>query len=119
MNKSKYILVNDSVNSLYTSIIQPHLIYYVEECGNACKGNLYPLYVRQKRLIRLITKSGELDHTANRLQSLNILPICLLIKCKIGILMHKVYHRMFPLTILKLFTHYYSHYLTRHGFTSL
>ena len=42
-----------------------------------------------------------------------------LIKYKIAIFMYKVYHKMLPLTVLKLFTHYYSHYLTRHSFTFL
>ena len=87
---------------------------YVDVWSNVYKSNLNPLYVKQKHLIRLITKSGYMDHTANRLQSMNILPFFHLIKYMIAIFMYKLYHKMLPSTIQKLFTHYY---LTRHSFT--
>ena len=74
INKFKYLLRMDFLSSLYTSIIEPHMIYCVEVWGNAHKTNVNPLYVKQKCLIRLITKSGYLDHTASMFQSLNILP---------------------------------------------
>ena len=73
INKIKYVLRMDSISSLYTSIIEPHFAYCVEICGNAYKSNLNPPYVKHKRLIRLMIKSGYLDHTANLFQSLNVL----------------------------------------------
>ena len=52
---------------------EPHLAYCVDVWGNAYKSNLNALYVKQKCQIRLTTKSGYVDHTANMFESLNIL----------------------------------------------
>ena len=65
-------LCQDSISCLYTSIIEPHMTYCVEVWGNAYEGNPNPMYLKQKFLIRLITKSSYLDHRANLFQSFNL-----------------------------------------------
>ena len=106
INKVKYALRKDSLSSLYTSIIEPHLTYGVAVWVNAHRSNMNPLYVRQRCLIRLITKYGHLYHTTNLFQSWNIFPFFHLIKYKVDIFMHKVYYEIFPLTTFLIFTHY-------------
>ena len=94
INKAKYILGKGSLSYLYTSIIEQYLTYCVEVWGNAYKSNLNPLYLKQKCLIRLITKSVFLDHTANLFQSLTILPSFHLIKYKIAIFMNETIYSL-------------------------
>ena len=89
-------------------------------CGslsNAYKFHPDLLYVKQEHLICLIFQVGYLDHAANLFCSFNILPFFHLIRHQIEIFMYKVYHEMFPLTILKLFTHCYSYCLSPQSFT--
>ena len=92
-----------SVRTTYD--IEPHLTHCVEVWGNAYKSNLYTLYVKQKRLICVITKPGYLYHTANLFRSLNILPLFSFSKVQDSQFIYKAYHKVLPLTILKLFTH--------------
>ena len=73
INSVNCVLQKDILGFLYISIIELHLTYCVEVWGSAYKGNLNPLYVMQKCLIQLITKSGNLDHTANLIKSFNML----------------------------------------------
>ena len=65
INKAKYILGKDSLSSLNTSIIESHLTHCVKVWGRANKSLRNHLYVKQKRLIHLKTKSGYMDQTAN------------------------------------------------------
>ena len=93
INRIKHIVNKDSLGFLYTSLIEPHLTYCVEVWGNAYKSNLHPLYVKQKRVIRLVCKTGYLEHTAELFKSLYVLPFYDLVKYKIAIFMYKVFHK--------------------------
>ena len=90
INRIKHIVNKDSISFLYISLIEPHLTYFVEVWGNACKSNLHPSYVEQKRVIRLVCKTGYLEHTVELSKSLYVLPFYDLIKYKIAIFMYKV-----------------------------
>ena len=103
INRIKHIVNKDSLSFLYTSLIEPHLTYCVEVWGNAYKSNLHPLYVKQKRVIRLVCKTGYLDHTAELFKSLYVLPFYDLVKYKIAIFLYNVFHETHPMTVLMLF----------------
>ena len=74
MNNVKYVLGKESLSPLYASIPELHLTYCVEVWVNAYKNNMNLLYLRQRCVICLVSKSGYLDHAANLFQSLNVLP---------------------------------------------
>ena len=109
----KHIVSKESLSFLYTSLIEPHLTYSVEVWGSTYKSNLHPLYVKQKRVIRLVCKTGYLEHTVELFKSLYVLPFYDLIKYKIGIFMYKVYHKTHPMIILMIFMQNHSSYQTR------
>ena len=81
--------------------------------GNAYKSNLHTLYVKQKRVIRLVCKTGYLEHTVELFKSLYVLPFYDLIKHKIAIFMYNVFHKTLPMTVLTLFMQNHSSYQTR------
>ena len=113
INHIKHIVNKDSLSFLYTSLIEPHLTYCVEVWGNAYKSNLHTLYMKQKRIIPLVCKTGCLEHTAELFKSLYVLPFYDLLKCKIAIFMYKVFHKTLPMTVLMLFMQNHSSYRTR------
>ena len=100
INRIKHIVNKDSISFLYTSLIEPHLTYCVDVLGNAYKHNLHPSYVIQKRVIRLVCKTGYLKHTVELFRSLYVLPFYDFIKYKIAIFMYKVFHKSLPMTVL-------------------
>ena len=107
------IVDKESLSFLYASLIEPHLTYCVEVWGNACKSNLHPLYVKQKRVIRLVCKTGYLEHTVELFKSMYVLPFYDLLRYKIAIFMYKVFHKTLPMTVLMLFMQNHSSYQKR------
>ena len=75
-----HIVSKESLSFLYSSLIETHITYCVEVWGNASNSNLHPLHAKQKRVIRLVCKTGYLEHTVELLRSLHVLPFYDLMK---------------------------------------
>ena len=69
--------------------------------------------LKKKSAIRLVCKTGYLEHTAELLKSQYVLSFYDLIKYKIAIFMYKVNHNTLPMTVLMLFMQNHSNYQTR------
>ena len=74
INKVKYVLRKDSLSSLYTSLIYPHLTYCVKSGAMLIKVILNPLYVRQKHLICLISNAGYTQLSAMKIKYTSFFP---------------------------------------------
>ena len=109
MNHIKHILSKDSLRFFASK----DLTYCVEVYGNAYKSNLYPSYVKQKRVIHLVCKTGYLEHTAELSKIVYVLPFYDLTKYKIAKLLYKVNNKTLPMTVLMLFMQNHSNYQTR------
>ena len=82
INRIKHIASKVSLSFVYASLIEPHLAYCVEVWGNAHKSNLLPLYVKKRSVIRLVCKTGYLDHTSELPKSVYVVPVGDLINTK-------------------------------------
>ena len=90
--------------NLYHAFIFPYLIYCVEIWGNARDIHLLPLITLQKKIVRAITFSRYLAHTAEIFIKLDILTFKQLVIHRIGILMFKNHFECVPSVIKYLFT---------------
>ena len=72
LDKVKSILSTKILNSLYSSLVEPHFTYCVEVWGNTYRTYLQSLYKKQKRAIRIVCKSSYLCHSAELLKKLVI-----------------------------------------------
>ena len=53
--KARKVLRNESLKNFYCSFIYPYLIYCNQVWGTACKTNIEPLFILQKKALRIIT----------------------------------------------------------------
>ena len=113
LNKVKSILSTKILNSLYSSLVEPHFTYCVEVWGNTYRTYLQSLYKKQKRAIRIVCKSIYLCHSAELFMKLEVLPLFHLVKYKTAIFMYKVFYNLVPANILSHFTHISNIYSTR------
>ena len=78
---------------LYNAFVFPYLIYCVELWGNVLSTHIQPLVKLQNKIVRIISYSY---HTTEQLYTITrILPLKILVKQRIGLLMHKLYMAMF------------------------
>ena len=84
---------------LNNSLFIPDVTYCTEVCGTLIK-QIENLLLRQKKAIQIVNKAEYLEHTGALFQTLNTLPLFLLIELKIAIFIYKIYHRKMPLCIL-------------------
>ena len=113
LNKVKSILSTKILNSLYSSLVEPHFTYCVEVWGNTYRSYLQSLYRKQKRAIRIVCKSSYLCHSADLFKKLEVLSLFHLVKYKTAIFMYKVFYGLVPANILSHFTHISNIYSTR------
>ena len=63
MNRVKHLLNSHALYSLYTTLIIPYMNYCCEFWGNNYKSRIQPLYMLQKKAIRICKHEGYLSHT--------------------------------------------------------
>ena len=103
MFKARDYLNKNCLSNLYHTYIFPYLIYCIEVLGNASHCHLLPLFLTQKKIIRLITFSKHLAHTEPLFKSLNILPLNSLYYHRIGLLMYKLSNGLLPEALNELY----------------
>ena len=75
---------------LYNAFIYPYLIYCVEVWGNALSIHLTPLLKIQNKILRIITYTHHHVNNDQLYYNTGILPFKILVKQRIGLLMHKM-----------------------------
>ena len=63
LNQLKHFVDKQTLKSIYHCLIYSHLQYCISSWGTASKSTLAPLFILQKRNIRLLTGSGYGEHT--------------------------------------------------------
>ena len=63
LNQLKHFVDEQTLRSVYHCLIYSHLQYCISSWGTASKSTLAPLFILQKRSIRLLTGSGYHEHT--------------------------------------------------------
>ena len=71
--------------------------------GSAGDTTLSPLFLLQKKIIRLLTGSGKLDHTSALFVSLGILPLNLLYTLNVLVVIYKIRNDLLPHAFSGLF----------------
>ena len=114
INKIKYKLNTKTLSNLYYTFIYPYLIYSNVVWGNAAKRYLNSLFLLQKRIVRIISRSGFRDPTEMLFSSLNILNIYELHVYYVCIFMYKFDKGLLPNVFDILFTKY----VKDHGYST-
>ena len=101
--KARSVLSKTSLVSLYYSYVYPYLTYCIEAWGCAMQTNLLPLFLLQKKIIRLITFSPYLAHTGPIFLNLQLLPLEKIFFSRVGLVMFKCSNNMLPNVISNLY----------------
>ena len=78
---------------VYNSTLHSHLMYCISSWGSASNSNMRPLFLLQKRAMRIITHSNRRTRTTPLFSRLQILKLHDIYKLEIAKLMHKVHKK--------------------------
>ena len=92
MIKARKVLHNESMKCLYYSFIYPYMIYCNQVWGSACKTNLKPLLILQKKVTRIILGVHRRSPSEPLFITLKFLSCENIFKCLIGCLMYRINH---------------------------
>ena len=104
MYKARNYINKKALLGLYHSYIYPYLIYCIESWGNASNCHIDPLYMLQKRILRILTISNYDVPSELLFRYTNILPLCKLVHYRIGIMMYKYANGLLPSMINSIYT---------------
>ena len=90
--KARKVLQKGSLISLYYSFIYPYLIYCNQIWGSACKTQIEPLFILQKKALRIITGVHPRSPSEPLFRQLKFLNCENIFKYLVGRLMYRVYH---------------------------
>ena len=103
--KIKDFINNNSLYTLYCSLILPYLNYCVEVWGNTYKTIIKPIVTIQKKAIRIINKADYLAATNPLFICKNALKFEDLVKINTAVFMYKVHNKTVPVCIQEQFKH--------------
>ena len=112
----RYYYPKNILKMIYMSLIYSHINYCNLIWGAAEVGIIEPLFILQKKSIRIITKSSYLEHTAPLFESLKLLTVYQVYTLNCSLFMYKCLKcNFYPefKTMIHRNSNYYS-YNTRH-----
>ena len=90
--KARKVLHSESMKCLYYSFIYPYMIYCNQVWGSACKTNIEPLLILQKRVMRIILGVHPRSPSEPLFITLKFLSFENIFRYLIGRLMYRIYH---------------------------
>ena len=97
------ILDQKSLHLLYCSLMLPHLSYCVEVWGNNYKTLIQPIFILQKKAIRIVSHSDYYTPTNPLFIQLHTLKLQDLVELNTAIIMYKAKNDLLPTCIQQLF----------------
>ena len=89
LSKLRYYVDTDILVNLYYALIYPYLIYGILTWGNTYPTTLLPIFILQKKVVRLITFSAFDAHSSPLFKSLNIMKLHDLVEYCTAVFMYK------------------------------
>ena len=99
LHKVKHILDNNSLYTLYGTLIVPYLSYACEIWGNTYPTRLNNSVMLQKRAIRIIDKAKYRDNTDPLFSKYKCLKFHELVYLKTLIIVHKAKNDLLPINV--------------------
>ena len=101
--KVRNLLNKGSLYTLYCSLFLPYLNYCVEAWGNTYINSVKPIYLLQKKVIRIMHGVSYNDHTNDLFYNSKVVKLYDLVKFKTACIMYRAKNQLLPNNIQKLF----------------
>ena len=104
LSKLRYYLNSKTLLDLYYALVYPFLTYCIIAWGYTYQTSLQPLFVLQKKAIRIITFSGFFEHTSPLFKYLNVIKLFDEVTVHIAVFVYKFKNPLLPTNFNLFFT---------------
>jgi hypothetical protein len=101
--KARKILNRDTLSNLYYSFVYPHIVYCIEVWGNAADEHVNPLYLLQKKCVRIITNSSKFASSKPLFTSLEFLTVSQIYAFRMYLFRYKFMNKSLPVVFNDMF----------------
>ena len=103
LNQLKHFVDEQTLRSVYHCLIYSHLQFCISSWGTASKSTLAPLFILQKRSIRMLTESGYQEHTNPLFYRAKCLKLKDIYSLETAKLMYKIHNNVLSFSKLDMF----------------
>ena len=96
LSKLRYFLNTKTLLSLYYTLVEPLVNYFIIAWGNAYQSTLQPLFTLQKKAIRKITFSSFTEHSSPLFKDLDVIKLSDIITLQLAVFMYKFHYQVLP-----------------------
>ena len=111
LSKLRYYVNSDILVKLYYALIYPFLTYGLISWSNTSSSTTQPLFVSQKRAIRVLTFSKFREHSSPIFKCLDIVKMPDLVFLNIAVFMYNFHNRRLPCVFDTFFTQVNKRYI--------
>ena len=104
ISKLRYYVNSGILNNLYYTLIYPFLMYGLRAWGTTYQTTIQPLYLLQKKVVRIITFSKFDEHSSPLFKQLSFVKIFDLVTFKISTFTYKYNNNLLPCVFPLFFT---------------
>jgi hypothetical protein len=101
--KARKLLNRDTLSNLYYSFVYPHIVYCIEVWGNAADEHVNPLYLLQKKCVRIISNSSKFASSKPLFMSLEFLTISQIYAFRMFLFCYKFINESLPCVFNDMF----------------
>ena len=102
--RARQVLHSQTLLTLYNALIKPHFTYCISVWGNTYLKHMNKLHIMQKKVIRIITNSDFLAHTAPLFDKHNIMNVYRLHVYFVGVFVFKAINGDLPKYLCNMFS---------------
>ena len=104
ISKLRYYVNINTLVGLYCALIYPFLTYSLIVWGSTYESNIKPLFLLQKRAIRITTFASFIEHSSPIFKSPKIIKFLDLVKFITAVFMYKFHKKLLPSAFSDFFT---------------
>ena len=114
LSKLRYFISTKILLSLYYALVEPFLNYCIIAWVGTYRTTLQPLFILQKKALRIITFTSFNDHSSPLFKDLRVVKLFDIIALQLAVFMYKFHNKLLP----PVFDHYFNPVRNVHSYNT-
>ena len=114
LSKLRYFISTKILLSLYYALVEPFLNYCIIAWGGTYRTTLQPLFILQKKALRIITFTSFNEHSSPLFKDLRVVELFDIIALQLAVFMYKFHNKLLP----PVFDHYFNPVRNVHSYNT-